>query len=488
MAFPKNFFWGGATAANQFEGGWNADGKKDSTADHLALGSRKEPRLYYANAEEEGVFFPSHTASDFYHRYKEDIALLGEMGAKMFRMSINWTRIFPNGDDETPNAEGIRFYHSVFQELRKNGIEPLVTISHYELPYHLSEKYDGWYSRKTIDCYLRYCDVLFHEYKDEVKYWLTFNEINSAILDGNGYFSCGMLSVSRKDMGSGVLNDEVKVEEVLEEKRKQYQCIHHMFVASAKAVKLAKSIRSDFQIGCMIAGICQYPYTCRPSDMVLSTLTRQNIFYYASDIMLRGEYPSYSKRYFEENGIELQITEEDRQVLKEGTVDFYSFSYYSTGCVSSTADGEKTAGNMVFGTANPYLKTSEWGWQIDPEGLRYFLNEIYGRYQKPIMVVENGLGQADVLENGEVHDAYRIAYMKAHVQQMEEAIRDGVDLIGYTPWGIIDLCAASTGEMAKRYGVIYVDVDDHGNGSYNRYKKDSYYWYQKCIASDGENV
>ena len=488
MAFPKNFLWGGATAANQFEGGWDEDGKLDSTADHLALGSRKEPRLYYDNPREEGVYFPSHTASDFYHHYKEDTALLGEMGLKLFRMSINWSRIFPNGDDEKPNQAGIDFYHDVFRELKKNGIEPLVTISHYELPYHLSEKYDGWYSRKTIDFYVRYCEVLFREYADEVKYWLTFNEINSAILDGNGYFSCGMLSVSNRDMGAGVLNGEVSLDSLKEDKNRQYQCIHHMFVASAKAVQLAKSIHPDYQLGCMIAGICQYPFTCRPSDMVLSTLTRQNTFYYASDVMIRGYYPYYAKRLWEENGIKLDITEEDREELRKGVVDFYTFSYYSTGCVSSDTDAEKTGGNLIFGVANPYLKKSEWGWQIDPEGLRYFLNEIYGRYQLPMMVVENGLGQNDVLENGKVHDPYRIEYMRQHILQMSEAIEDGVELIGYTPWGIIDLTAASTGEMAKRYGVIYVDVDDRGNGTYQRYKKDSFYWYQKCIASDGKDL
>lgn len=488
MSFPENFLWGGATAANQFEGGWNEDGKKDSTADHYTLGSRKNPRRFTAKFDPK-EYYPSHKASDFYHHYKEDIALLAGMGIRLFRMSINWTRIFPNGDDVTPNQAGIAFYHSVFQELKKYGIEPLVTISHYELPFHLAEKYDGWYSRKTIECYLRYCDVLFHEYVGEVKYWLTFNEINSAILEGNGFFSCGMTSAQKKDMSAGVIDETVHQETSENDLQKQYICIHHMFLASARAVALAHSIDPSFHIGCMIAGICQYPYSCNPDDMVLSTISRQNIFWFASDVQIRGHYPSYASRLFKEKNVSLDWENEDAGILKNGTVDFYTFSYYSTGCVSTDENLEKTGGNMIFGIANPYLKKSQWGWQIDPEGLRYFLNEIYDRYQIPIMITENGLGQADALEEDHtIHDPYRIDYLREHILQMEKAIEDGVNLIGYTPWGCIDLVSGSTGEMSKRYGLIYVDTDDRGNGTYNRYPKDSYYWYRKVIATNGEDL
>ncbi len=491
MIFPKEFLWGGATAANQFEGGWNEDGKLDSTADHMTVGSRKEIRRFTEVIDEKEYFYPSHKASDFYHHYKEDIALMAEMGFKMYRLSINWTRIFPNGDDETPNQKGIEFYRNVFLELKKYNIEPLVTISHYEMPYHLAEKHDGWLSRECIDCYLKYCNVLFTEYKGLVKYWLTFNEINSLILSGNGYFSGGILSSSNKDMGSGVIEetDEVLNQNTHQDLVNQYQAIHHQFIASAKAVKLAHEIDENYKVGCMIAGICQYPLTCRPEDMILIQQERRNGFYYCGDIQVKGEYPRYSERFFKENDITIHFEEGDEKILKEGKVDFFSFSYYSTGCVTSEKNENNSGGNLVFGAANPYLTASQWGWQIDPKGLRYFLNEIYDRYQVPIMVVENGLGQNDKLEDDKtIHDDYRIAYLRAHIEQMGEAIEDGVELIGYTSWGCIDLVAASTGEMKKRYGFVYVDADDRGNGTYNRYKKDSFYWYKKVIASNGEDL
>lgn len=489
--FPKDFLWGGATAANQFEGGWNEDGKLDSTADHFTLGSRQESRKFTAIIDEDKYFYPSHKASDFYHHYKEDVALLAEMGFKVFRMSINWTRIFPNGDDERPNEKGIEFYRNVFLELKKYNIEPLVTISHYELPYHLAEKFDGWLSRECIDCYLKLCKVLFTEYKGLVKYWLTFNEINSLILGGNGYFSGGILSSSKKDMEAGKLNDldDISIKEKQEDAVKQYQALHHQLIASAKATKLAHEIDENYRVGCMIAGICQYPLTCKPEDMLLIQKERRNIFYFCSDVQVKGEYPKYSKRFFKENNIELVFEDEDEITLKEGKVDFYTFSYYSTGCVTTNEDADMTNGNLIFGVSNPYLERSQWGWQIDPKGLRYFLNEIYDRYQVPIMVVENGLGQDDKLEADKaIHDDYRVAYMKEHIEQMAEAIEDGVDLVGYTPWGCIDLVAASTGEMKKRYGLIYVDADDTGNGTYNRYKKDSFYWYKHVIETNGEEM
>lgn len=492
MGFPKNFYWGGATAANQCEGAYLEDGKLDSTADHFTLGSRTSPRLF-TDEFEPGKVYPSHVAIDFYHHYKEDIALFAEMGFKMFRMSINWARIFPNGDEDTPNPKGIQFYRDVFTELKKHGIEPLVTISHYEMPFHLAKTYNGWYNRKCIDFYLNYCHTIFTEFRGLVKYWLTFNEINSALLDGNAYFAAGIYSSKQKDMNAGVLPDEEDLAqleaEVKTEKAMQYQAMHHMLLASAQAVKMAHSIDSNYQVGCMIAGICQYPYSCRPEDMLLVQQTRQDIFYYCSDVQVRGRYPSYAARCWENAGVTLVTEPEDEQILADGRVDFYTFSYYSTGCVGTDESLKKAGGNLVFGIANPYLETSQWGWQIDPKGLRYFLNEIYDRYQIPIMVVENGLGQQDLLEEGEkVHDPYRIEYLRRHVEEMKLAIQDGVDLIGYTPWGCIDLVAASTGEMSKRYGFIYVDRDDHGYGTFKRFRKDSFYWYKRVIASNGEDL
>ena len=330
MAFPKNFLWGGATAANQFEGGWNEDGKLDSTADHFTLGSRTEPRLFTEKIDEDKYFYPSHKASDFYHRYQEDIALLGEMGFKVYRMSINWSRIFPHGDDEEPNQKGIEFYRNVFLELKKYNIEPLVTISHYEMPYHLAEKYDGWYARETIDFYLKYCQTLFNEYKGLVKYWLTFNEINSLILGGNGYFSGGILSSSKKDMGAGVIEDLDTLSTVEQHNDivKQYQALHHQLVASALATRMAHEISGEYQIGCMIAGITQYPYSCRPEDMLLVQKERRNIFYYCPDIQINGAYPRYAHRYLKENDIHINFGENDEDILKSGTVDFFTFSYF----------------------------------------------------------------------------------------------------------------------------------------------------------------
>ena len=480
MEFRKDFFWGGATAANQFEGAWNEDGKGDSVCDHMTGGTVDKHR-YFNNIIQEDINYPSHEGIDFYHRYKEDIALFAEMGFKMFRMSINWTRIFPNGDDETPNQKGLDFYRAVFEECRKYGIEPLVTISHYELPYNLMNKYNGWANRKCIDFYIRYCNTLFNEYKHLVKYWLTFNEINS-------------LTMSIGDIVSGGFKCEDKPAQVLgatstkEEVNRRYQALHHQFIASAKAVNLGHEINPEFKIGCMIAGGCFYPYTCNPDDALLAQ-QEMRFNYFCGDIQVRGEYPYFTKRMFEDNGISIIMEDGDKEILKSGTVDFYSLSYYMSTC--STADEEKlkTSGNVVMGVKNPYLKSSDWGWQIDPKGLRYLLNEIYGRYQLPIMIVENGLGAIDkVEEDGSIHDNYRIDYLREHIEQMKEAVNDGVDLIGYTPWGCIDLVSISTGEMKKRYGFIYVDKHNDGSGTLNRSRKDSFYWYKKVIESNGEDL
>ncbi len=478
--FPENFLWGGATAANQCEGGWNADGKGESTADHMTAGDLHTPRRITRKIE-EGANYPSHEAIDFYHHYKEDIALFGKMGFKVYRLSVNWTRIYPNGDDKEPNQKGIDFYRSVFEECHKYGIEPLVTISHYEMPYHLCEAYGGWTNRRCIEFFLNYCRTLFTEYKDLVKYWLTFNEINILTNSFGGFMGGGILpETDRMAFGQA---------ESSEQKSARFQALHHQFVASALAVKLGHEIGSENKIGCMIAGMASYPYTCNPDDVLLAQNRMQMGNYFCGDVMVRGAYPHFAKRYFQENGIKIKMEPGDEETLLAGKVDFYSFSYYMSGCVSADPEKTKAAGNMMVGVKNPYLEASEWGWQIDAKGLRWYLNELYGRYQVPLMVVENGLGARDtVTEDGKIHDSYRIDYLRQHIEAMGEAIADGVEVMGYTPWGCIDLVSASTGEMEKRYGFIYVDKDNEGKGTLKRIEKDSFAWYQRVIATNGREL
>ena len=483
MGFREGFLWGGATAANQLEGAWNLDGKGDSTADHFTVGSRTTHRKFTRQIDPD-LNYPSHEAIDFYHHYKDDIAVFAEMGFKVFRLSIAWTRIFPNGDDAEPNEKGLAFYRSVFEECQKHGIEPLVTLSHYEMPYHLCEEYDGWASRKTIDFFLNYCETVFNEYKTLVKYWLTFNEINILTHSFGAIMAGGIISGASEN-----LNFTGSQKETDAEKHKRWNALHHQFVASAAAVKLGHKINPDAKIGCMIAGMCSYPYSPNPDDVLAAQRQAMIGTYLCGDVMVRGKYPYFAKRFFEEQGVTIEMDDRDPEILKDGCVDFYTFSYYMTGCVSTDPEVLKTAGNMMFGVANPYLDSSDWGWQIDPKGLRYYLNELYGRYGIPMMVVENGLGAIDRVEDdGQIHDPYRIAYMRAHIEQMREAVLDGVNLFGYTVWGCIDLVSASTGEMHKRYGMVYVDKDNEGNGTLARSRKDSFYWYKKVIRSNGDDL
>lgn len=477
LVFPKDFLWGGATAANQFEGGWNVDGKGPSTSDMLTGGTHTIPRKISRKIE-EGLHYPSHEAIDFFHRYKEDIALFAEMGFKTFRLSINWTRIFPTGMELVPNEAGLKFYDDVFDELLKYNIEPLVTISHYEMPFGLTEKYNGWAGREVIECYTRYAETLFKRYKNKVKYWLTFNEINVGTMPLGGFLGLGILNE-----GTESFMNQVDIPQL------RFQGLHHQFVASAKAVKLGHEINPDFKIGCMIAYMTTYPFTCNPDDILLAQDRMKMHNHFCGDIHVRGEYPYYAKRYFEENNIKINMEEGDLETLKEGVVDYYTFSYYMSNCASADPELERTSGNLLGGVKNPYLKASDWGWQIDPKGLRYTLNEIYGRYELPMMIVENGLGAFDkVEEDGSIKDNYRIEYLKEHIIQMEEAIKDGVELWGFTPWGCIDLVSASTGEMEKRYGFIYVDKDNKGLGTLDRKKKASFDWYKKVIASNGNEL
>lgn len=489
-SFPKDFLWGGATAANQLEGGYDEGGKGLSVTDITTAGSLEKPRMltYMLNGKAgetpampgaglpkgaKGAilpdeYYPNHVAIDFYHHYKEDIKLFAEMGFKTFRMSIAWTRIFPKGDEKEPNQAGLDFYRKVFEELKKYNIEPLVTISHYEDPLYLSEKYNDWQDRAMIDEYVKYAKVLFNEYKGLVKYWLTFNEINCSLL---------MLNL----FGQKTNDDAVY--------QHAYQKLHYQFVASARAVKAAHEIDSNYVVGNMICGIVNYPLTPDPKDILANRYAWEQNIFYCGDVQALGEYPSYSKRLWNEHNVHLDITDQDLADLKAGKVDMYTFSYYMSNVITTHESKDKVGGNFAAGAKNPYLKYSEWGWATDPVGLEYYLEVMNDRYHLTQMVVENGLGAVDKLtEDNEVHDDYRIDYLKQHIKAMKAAINNGVDLIGYTTWGCIDLVSAGTGQMSKRYGFIYVDRDDEGNGSLKRYKKDSFYWYKKVIASNGEDL
>lgn len=462
--FPKNFLWGGAVAANQCEGAYQEDGKGLSVQDVLPRGIRGSRTKL---PTEENLKLE---AIDFYHRYPQDIKMFAEMGFKVFRTSIAWSRIFPKGDEEQPNEAGLEFYDRVFEECRKYGIEPLVTLSHYETPLYLAETYNGWTDRRMIGFYERYVRTVFKRYRGKVKYWLTFNEINSLL--------------HAPFMSGGIANMQGLTEQDL------YQAAHHELVASALATKIGHEMMPDAVIGCMILSMPTYPLTPSPDD-VIAAMDAEHRNYFYGDVHVRGKYPGYMKRYFREHGIQIQFAPEDEEILKN-TVDFVSFSYYMSVCATSDPEKQKKGlGNLLGGVPNPTLKASDWGWQIDPKGLRYVLNMFYDRYQKPLFIVENGLGAVDVLvedENGNktVEDDYRIQYLKDHLIQVGEAIQDGVEIMGYTSWGCIDVVSASTAELKKRYGYIYVDRNDDGTGTMERYKKKSFYWYQKVIESNGE--
>lgn len=471
----KNFLWGGATAANQCEGGYLEGGKGLGSVDVIPAGPNRFPvmkgEMDYHTLPADS-FYPSHEAIDMYHTYKEDIALFAEMGFQCYRFSFSWSRIFPTGEEETPNEEGLSFYEAFIDELLKYGIEPVVTICHFDVPLALEEKYGSWKSRSMIDCYLRYCDTIFRRFKGKVKYWITFNEIN--MLLHLPFMGAGIR------FAKGENHDRVK-----------YQAAHHELVASALAVKLAHEIDPNTMVGCMLSAGNFYPYSCNPAD-VWDGLKRDRENYLFIDVQARGEYGCYAWKLFEREGLCPQMEENDLEILKAHTVDFISFSYYSSRCTSTDPEVLKgdTAGNLMKSVRNPYLTVSEWGWQIDPMGLRITLNSLYDRYQKPLFIVENGLGAVDQVEaDGSIHDSYRIAYLKEHIRTMKQAVEeDGVELLGYTPWGCIDLVSASTGEMKKRYGFIYVDKDNEGKGTLARIKKDSFYWYKKVIASNGKDL
>lgn len=472
-------------ASSQAEGGWNKGGKgldtqdlryfdPSWTAEERAM--KKNRRMNTARFQaaladlENEENYPFRHGIDFYGRWREDLELFQQMGMKVLRTSICWARIFPNGDDAVPNEEGIRFYQELFDECHKRGMKVFATILHYNIPVNLVLKYGGWKSRTTVECYVRYARTLFERLGDRVDYWLPFNEFNAGKF--NPYNGVCLIEDQEPEYSKTI-----------------FQCLHNQFIANALTVKAGHEILPGSKIGGMIARFTTYPATCKPTDVMQMILDDQYSNWFYLDVMARGEYPAYIERYFETDGIEIDWKPGDRELLKENTVDFVSFSYYFSQ-VSTTEQGwEKTSGNLIMANKNPYLETSEWGWQKDPIGLRITLNQVYDRYRLPVFIAENGLGAKDVVEaDGSIHDPYRIDYLKAHVEQMKEAIRDGVDLIGYTMWGFIDLVSCGSMEMSKRYGVIYVDQDDAGHGTLNRSKKDSFYWYQKCIRSNGEEL
>jgi len=456
MGFPEGFLWGGATAANQIEGAYAEDGKGLSVQDVLPGGVVKPAS---AGPTPDNLKLE---AIDFYHRYQEDIALFAEMGFKVFRLSIAWSRIFPRGDEAEPNAAGLAFYDRVIDELLAHNIVPLVTLSHYELPLHLAQEYGGWTNRKLIGFYENFARTVFEHFRGRVQYWLTFNEINSIL-----HFP----------ILAGIMNTT--------NKQDLYQAIHHELVASARVTKIAHEVDATNKIGCMILAMPRYPLTPNPDD-VWAALDAAHDDFTFGDVHCRGTYPGYFLRKLREAGIELDITEQDRIDLRN-TVDFVSFSYYMSVCESAT-DTTRGPGNLIGGVPNPTLAASQWGWQIDPVGLRIILNEYWDRWQKPLFIVENGLGARDELVDGTVADDYRISYMNDHLVQVGEALSDGVAVLGYTAWGCIDLVSMSTAEMSKRYGFIYVDRNDDGSGTLQRYRKKSFYWYKDVIASNGTTL
>ena len=469
MAFPDGFLWGGAISASQAEGGWREGGRGVENVDLQPAG----PDRFRVMAGELKLplddtthYFPARNAIDFYHHYKEDIALFGEMGFKQFRMSISWSRLFPTGLEAEPNPEGVAFYKSMFEEMHKNGIEPLVTIWHFDTPLYLEEHCGGWENRETIDHFVRYATACFREFKGLVHHWLTFNEINNTIM---------FLPFS------GHTTDE--------DYQGAYQHLHHKFVASAKAVQIGHAIDQDNMIGCMICGIAWYPATCDPADILLAQHQMEEGIWYCGDVQCLGDYGTYATRLWKEHNVKLDIKDTDWVDLAEGTVDFYTFSYYMSNVVTTHEVKDMVKGNFSAGARNEYLKYSDWGWATDATGLQWYLEWAYARYQMPLMVVENGLGAYDTVEeDGSIHDPFRIEYYREHIEAMNRAIENGVDLWGYTTWGCIDVVSAGTGEMRKRYGFIYVDMDDEGKGSMARSRKDSFYWYKQVIASNGENL
>lgn len=471
---PNNFLWGGAVAAHQLEGAWDADGRGPSVSDVLTAGAHGVPRRI-TDGVKEGERYPNHYGIDFYHTYKQDIALMAEMGFRCFRTSISWSRIFPRGDEQEPNEAGLQFYDRLFDELLKYGIQPVVTLSHFEMPYCLAKEYGGWINRKVIDFFVHYAVTVMERYHHKVRYWMTFNEINNQSNTDTDIF--------------GWTNSGIRFSEFDNPKKALYQAVHHELVASALAVQKGHEIDPELKIGCMCAFVPFYPYSCDPKDVLMAQESMHERFYF-SDVHCRGHYGAYAKKEWEREGTAPEMLPGDEEILAQGTADYIGISYYMSNTVRADVDQINTDvnGGNAHTVPNPYVKASDWGWQIDPDGLRYSLNTLYERYELPIFIVENGFGAIDRLEPDHTcDDSYRIDYLRAHIQAMKDAVElDGVEVIGYTPWGCIDVISFTTGELRKRYGFIYVDLNDDGSGTGNRYKKKSFAWYKQVIETNGE--
>lgn len=468
MGFPENFLWGGAVAANQCEGAWREGGKGPSIMDVLQHGVHSLP----TEGIQPGLYYPSHESVDFYHRYREDLKLMEELNFKVFRTSIGWSRIYPTGMEKEPNEEGLRFYDNLFDEIHSRGMEPLVTISHFEMPLYLSERYNGWESRELIPLFEKYCRTVLTRFGKKVKYWLTFNEINN--VHTMPYAAAGI----RIDRASNKAEEQQMI----------YQAAHNMFVANAKAVKMCHEMLPEALMGCMLSFSGVHPNSSRPED-VYATMEIEERSYFFSDVMMRGAYPWYTRKLMERQGVQFRMEQKDLELIRENTNDFLSFSYYRS---TTIKDGVMTTGHTggVKGIDNPYLDTTPWGWQIDPTGLRIVLEKLYDRYGKKLFIAENGLGARDevVMEQGEkrIHDNYRIDYIHRHIRAIEEAIADGIEVMGYAYWGPFDIVSAGTGEMEKRYGFVYIDKDNEGNGSLERIKKDSFAWMARLVDLNGD--
>ena len=474
--FPEGFLWGGAIAACQAEGAYDVDGRGLSTSD-LRCYTKGFDR---ANIEKEGgdtlagiratvadteSFFPKRYGIDFYHTYKEDLGLMQELGLRAFRTSVSWSRIFPQGDEEEPNEAGLTFYDRLFNEIVADGMVPVITMSHYDIPLHLVTEYGGFANREVIKLFCRYAKVLLERYHDLVKYWIVFNQVN--LLPTVRFGSLGLYDDQAENM-----------EELM------YQAVHHQMVAAAQTKLMARRIDPTLHIGTMMADGTFYPATCRPADVVL-TMQKNRMQYFFTDVQLRGEYPVYALRYFKEHGYDIKILPEDEELLRDNTMDFLGISYYS----SKIVDSDVNTIAPFEASQNPNLEPTPWEWRADPLGFYNSISQYWDRYEVPIMIAENGFGALDEVEpDGSIHDSYRIDYLRKHVEQLRECVKDGVDVIAYLSWGPIDIVSSSSAEMSKRYGYVYVDRDDFGNGSQKRLKKDSFYWYQHVIQTNGAEL
>lgn len=479
MTFRKDFLWGGSIAAHQCEGAWNEDGKIMGIMDLATAGSYQKKREFTKTIESDKVY-PNHYGIDFYHTYKEDIALFAEMGFKCLRISIDWSRIYPNGDDEKPNQKGIQFYKDVVDELLKYGIEPMVTLFHFEMPVNVVRKYNSWLNKETIDLYLKYAKTMLEALKGKVHYWVNFNEMNhiDPTSDASDMFVYILSGLTNSDLGDTV-----------EERRKKITLMgYNMTVAAVKAVEIAHEVDFENKMGCVFGLTPSYAASSDPNDVFLAYRTTIRDFYQI-DAMCNGAFPEYKLREYKQLGFDIEVAEDEKEAFKNGVIDFIGFNYYSSEVVTTRDDLKSEDGTLYGGMFNPYLKKSDWGWVIDPIGLRYMLNALWRRYNKPIIITENGLGSFDELKDNTVDDEYRIEYLREHFKEMRKSVdEDGVELFGYLMWGPIDLVSATTGEMKKRYGFIYVDRNDDGSGTNKRYKKKSFDWYKQVIESNGDNL